>query len=193
MSKLSSKFAVLGMFALYASGTNAATYVANRTVGAGSISFSLTTDDTIGMLSVGNVVDYDITITNGANTINFKPGNASIYVFGSALSATLTDLNFDYAGAAGSFLVFNRGAGIGDHYCFETSGCSGVYNQAESFRVGQSGSFIGESRSGVQAIASVASVGGVPEPAAWALMMGGFGAAGVGMRYRRREVKARLA
>jgi hypothetical protein len=187
MSKKMLRLAMLGACILYASGAHAATYISDRTVGTGVISFSLTTDDTIGLLGASNITNYAITITSGVNTISFAPANASIFVFGSALSATATDLNFDFDGAPNSFLVFNRGAGIGDHYCFETSGCSGSFSNAESFRLGQSGSFTAETRSGIQAIASVASATAVPEPATWALMLLGFGSIGLGMRRSRRR------
>ncbi len=111
---------------------------------------------------------------------------------GTALSATATSLNFDFGSAGSNFLVFNRGAGLGDHYCFETSGCSGAFNNAESFRFGQNGAFTGEARSGVQAIASVAAANGaVPEPATWAMMIVGFGAIGGTLR-RRQNVAARV-
>jgi hypothetical protein len=42
--------------------------------------------------------------------------------------------------------------------------------------------------SGNLVIASVASVGGVPEPAAWALMISGFGLAGAALRRGRKAI-----
>lgn len=176
---------------LAASSAQAATYVANRTVGSGVISFSLTTDNTTGVLTAGNITSYAVSITNGINTISFAPGNASLFVFGSALSATSTDLNFDFGGAGNSFLVFNRGAGLGDHYCFETSGCSGAFTSAESFRFGQGGAFVGEQRSGIQTIASVARLSAIPEPGTWAMFLTGFGL--IGARIRRRRVGVKIA
>jgi len=173
----------LALCALYASGAQATTYISTRTIGSATIDFSLTTDNTIGVITSDQVTNYAVTITSGANTIFFAPGNSALFIFGSALTATSTDLNFDFGGAGNSFLVFNRGAGLGDHYCFETSGCSGQFNNAESFRVGGAPApFTGEARSGVQTIASVASLSAVPEPATWALMLLGFGSIGVAMR-----------
>lgn len=175
--------------ALYASSSHAAAYVSTRTVGSATIYFSLTTDDTLGVITSDNITNYAVTIISGANTINFAPANSALFIFGSQLTATATDLSFNFGGAGNSFLVFNRGAGVGDHYCFETSGCSGQFNSAESFRVGGAPApFTGEARSGVQVIASVASVSAVPEPATWALMLLGFASIGVGMRRVPRKV-----
>lgn len=184
-------FAALCAFT--ASAANAATYISTRTVGAATINFSLTTDNTIGVITAGNVTSYAVTISDGSTTINFAPANASLFIFGGALTATATNLNFDFSGANGSFLVFNRGAGLGDHYCFETNGCGG-FNNGESYRFGQNGSFTGQAYSGVQTIASVARVvGSVPEPATWVMMLLGFGLIGGTMRHRRAAASVRLA
>lgn len=185
------KLVIFGVFTLLASGAQAATYVSDHTVGPANISFSLTTDDTLGVLSSANITNYAITIINGANTLTFGFGDSSLYVYGSQLTATATDLLFNFSGAGNSFLVFNRVNG--DHYCFETTGCSGVFNSAESFRFGFS-SFIGEQRSGVQTIASLAAVSAVPELATWAMLLIGFGGIGVALRSRRRSTSfAQLA
>ena len=169
------------------SSADAATYVSTRTRGSATINFSLTTDDTIGVITQDHVTNYAVTITSGVNTIYFAPGNASLFIFLNALTATATDLNFDFSGAAGSFLVFNRGPGQGDHYCFETSGCSGAFNNAESFWFG-TGPFIGVARSGVQTIASVATPSAVPEPATWGSDVAWFVGIGIGTRRLGRKV-----
>lgn len=189
MWKFGLKLTALGACFFYAASAQATVYIAERSVAGGTISFSLTTDDTLGVLGSNNITNYAITITSGLDVSVYNPGNASMFVFGTALTATATDLNFDFNGAANSFLVFNRGPGLGDHYCFETSGCSGVFNSAESFRFGQSGQFQGEQREGIQAIASIAAVQpGVPEPTTWAMMLLGFAGVGYSMRRRRKLV-----
>ena len=187
MRKFGLKLTALSACILYATSAQAVIYVADRTVAGGTISFSLTTDNTLGVLTAANITNYAVTITSGLNVSTYNPGNAALTIFGIALSATATDLNFNYNGAGNSFLVFNRGPGLGDHYCFETNGCTGVLNSAESFRFGQNGLFQGEQRTGNQAIASIAAVAPrVPEPATWAMMMLGFGIVGGALRRRHR-------
>ncbi len=189
MVKFGLKSAAFGVCLLFATGAQARTYVDTRTTAGATVNFSLTTNGDLGVLTTDDIVSYNITITSGANVISFISGQNSAYtlVLGDALTATATNLFFDFSHGGNNFLVFNRGPAQGDHYCFETNGFCGSGPNAEAFRFG-TGPFQIETRFGLQSIGSIAAVSGVPEPATWAMMLLGFGGIGYSMRRRRLAV-----
>src|SRR5580658_5431343 len=67
-----------------------------------TVSGSITTDGTIGVLAIGNIVSWNLDLIddlNSANNIDLIPSNSTIPVFsGTALSASATALSFDYGG-----------------------------------------------------------------------------------------------
>ena len=189
------------VLALCAGSAHATTYVSTRNVGDATAQLSITTDDTIGVLAKGNILDWTITLTRGARTTTlFGPGddNSIVDISGNALTASATQLSFDFGGADNSYVLFMNtdGSDISTFRSLWTIQTSGSFT---SFRdpkevirfafLPDGDPYITEAaRSGVVAFASVVGAGPVPEPATWAMMIAGFGLAGAATRRARRSV-----
>jgi len=133
----------------------------------------------------GNVYGYDVTNSGRGKWLGF-PGGSATFTFGSGVNAFgmwLTGLQTVFTSALtvsfndGTSQVFNLpvdvngGAqfwGLHDDRTFASVSISNTSNDAW----------------GVDDV-SYGGGGGVPEPAAWALMIGGFGLAGAALRRRR--------
>ena len=180
-----------------ASSASAITYVANRVIvqGAGQafLNLSITTDNTLGVLSAANIVGWSVQATASGNHILQLEGpgganNSSWYVQGTHLTATTTDLYFDFTQPNSSIhSAILYGTASGQLYCLMNAGCLANYT-GEGLRFSNNTS-ITRPVSGNQIIASAAG-GAVPEPGAWALMLAGFGLAGSALRARRRTLAA---
>lgn len=174
--------AIAAAFA-FAAPTAATTYIGTRHVGAATAQLSITTDGTLGVLAFGNITDYTIGLSDpGHSTTLFGPlsgNNSGFVVLGSALSATATQLLFDFGGPGG--------AGFGDthsQYCITGNGfnCfpSGEFTEQIFFFTPPASEVTYDNLQ----VLGTAVPGGVPEPASWALMMAGFGLTGAAMRRR---------
>ena len=201
--KFDFRAAALAAFALAAAtAADATTYLGTRTVGAGSVNLSITTDGTLGVVRASNILDWTI-VLNGVSasaTLNgpLSGNNSSVSLRDytqvnnpTALTATATNLSFDYGNYPPGFfltaawLLFDT-PGSDANFCMEQSTCSGNNGGHDSYNL----YFIREYYTspiltGVQVIGSVKG-GAVPEPASWALMILGFGLAGSALRTRRR-------
>src|ERR1035441_1141512 len=86
---------------------------------------SITTDGTIGVLGLSNILSWNLDLIdnlNSANNVDLTNSNSSIDTFsGSALTATATGLFFNYSGT-GEFGIQENGFDFsGFHYfCFST-------------------------------------------------------------------------
>jgi hypothetical protein len=169
-----------------ATAAEAVTYVGSRSIGTGSVNISITTDGSIGAIGAGNIVDYTIDLFNTDGSFTLTSANSGMLITG-GLSATATDLQFDF-GANGLALFQAPGVGSGaTFYCLQgVSNCyapTGVPGEA----VEATGDYVYPwvAQSGLQVIAS-ATGNAVPEPATWAMMIGGFGLLGAAARRRGR-------
>lgn len=153
-------------------------YNLNRTVGAGSAVGFIETDGTIGILSAANIVDYSLTLTSlnlagGSPQTISKADELQGIVFGSALSASLTELFYDFSVPNNAFF-FQSNLGTLPFYGMGTvdvcpAGCVGEY-------IGWGLGFVGpaeqSARSGNVSFATT------PEPTTMALLgLGLFGLA----------------
>jgi hypothetical protein len=151
---------------------------------------SITTDGTVGTLARANITDWLITLANGVNSFTLRGplsgSNSQLLLVGNGMSATATDLLFNFS-SFGSFALFqNPNIGSGRNwYCPEAiqANCAGS-GTGESINVDVRQSTV---RTGNVVLASVPA-GGVPEPLTWAMMLTGFGVVGGAIRYRRRSV-----
>ena len=157
----------------------------HQDVGDATAKLSITTDDTIGVIKKANILDWTITLTRGARTTTlFGPGddNSIVDIKGSALTATATQLSFDFGGADNSYVMFMNtdGSDISAFRSLWTMQTSGSFT---SFRdpkdvirfafLPDGDPYIAEqARTGVMAFASIP--GAVPEPASWAMMIAGL-------------------
>lgn len=187
--------ATVALLALAATTASAATtYIANRAVGGGFVNLSITTDDTLGVLNTDNILDWDITVTNGLDVFNLQgPGgtnNSGRRVLGSAFTATASDLFFDFSsGSRQGFAVQTPGVGSGlQAWCVGTRRTCDDGGAEELIVADTLATIAATPRVGNLVIASVSGPVGVPEPTTWALLICGFGMAGVALRARRQVV-----
>jgi PEP-CTERM motif len=94
-----------------------------------TVSGSITTDGTIGALHPGNIVTWNLALTDNlhpANDITLTPANSSIIEdTGNGLSASATGLSFDFSHAGAVFAIQANSPGpfTGFHYfCFQAAG-----------------------------------------------------------------------
>lgn len=180
-----------------ASAATATTYVGTRTVGNMTAELSITTDDTIGVIKTANIVDWTLKISGYSRTATlegyFGSENSKVDILGTSLTATATELLFDFSGSAKAHLLFQLtdGSDISTFrslYCVQTWDCYDQNHGEEIIGIG----FLDQvhdiaARTGVQSIASTGTAA-VPEPAAWAMMISGFGIAGASLRRRKTAV-----
>ena len=171
------------------SAANAAVYVGSHTVGGGSLQLSITTDDTTGVLSAGNITDWSFTMTNGGGMVTLNSGNSTNTFFsGTALSATATDLLFDFGGT-GHIQWDNFGPGD-DAFCLDTPGAAFTcIASPPSMNILVNGTLDFSQPQGSYVLGSLAAA--VPEPATWAMLILGFLGVGSAMR-RSRPVRTAL-
>ena len=163
------------------------TYSVNQTIGLGSVVGTIQTNGSFGLLTQADVVGFDLVVSGPGASVELTQTDSVVRTMGSNFGASASQLFFDYSGASG-YLLFQQGSfGTGmKYYCsasvFDTcfQGASAV---PEAFN---SASAQVEPRTGNQVIGSVAGM--VPEPASWALMIGGFGMVGACMRRRSAEI-----
>ncbi|MFD1787585.1 PEPxxWA-CTERM sorting domain-containing protein [Sphingomonas floccifaciens] len=167
---------------------SAAVYTFNTSVGAGSATGSITTDDTIGVLSGANITAFNILINDGADSFTVTNNNGSVLIGGNALTATSTGLSFDFSAQGANYALFQNpfpGSSV-NYFCLQTVGC---YFPAEAgIGIRLQGELLNSSLSGNVQFAQAAAAA-VPEPATWAMMLIGFGGIGASMR-RRKQVAA---
>jgi hypothetical protein len=168
-----------------ATAADAAVFDINRTIGAGSVVGTVTTDGTTGVLSTGNITAWSLTLDDGVSSFLLTDGNGEVLVLGSALSATATELLFDFA-QFGVALFQNPSIGSSVNYwCVEgpSSGCTffGIANGAAEVVATLAGD-VGVVQSGQVVIGTTDAVG-VPAPAAMALF--GLGLLGLAAARRR--------
>jgi hypothetical protein len=114
-------FAVISANLLAAS-TNI-TYQVNLDIGAGSVSGSIVTDGKIGVLGQADIVAYNLVLSDpagGTTTVNLSCCNFFPFQ-GSDLSATATQLLFNFSGTDGGVIDFATASDAYD-VCFSTSG-----------------------------------------------------------------------
>lgn len=169
---------------------DATTYFGTRTVLGNIAALTIETDGTVGVLSFANIVDWTLLLSHGATTVEVNSGNSTGALEGAGLTATPTDLFFDFSSDGVFGFVSLTGA-----YCVDGEAAANMClgfapSEAIFFNDGANNQLVDRTGAGQQRLGSAArAVGGVPEPAAWALMIAGFGMAGAALRGRRSPAK----
>ena len=184
-----------------ASAALATTYSVHDSNGAFSVDGSITTDGALGDLSAGEITGWNLTIAGDYQTVfqtfNLLPGNSTMSLIGDHLTATPTELRYDY-----SVVVFPTeglsfsGTFPGDFTASVSYTSSGFGNFFVDIRqpcppgdcfVG----VVGGGRSGIQTIAT-ADGAATPLPPALTLFATGLGALGL-LGWRTKKNAAALA
>jgi len=101
------------------------TYQVNDPVGAGSIVGDITTDGKQGVLASGDIVDWTLALNGNGATFNLTKADSQLVLQGSDLTATPTQLLFNFSVGDGGMVLFqasNPGVFTGFHYvCFNTT------------------------------------------------------------------------
>jgi hypothetical protein len=155
-------------------------YTVNQTIGPGSVTGAITTNGTIGTLSAADIVGWNLTLNDGTNIADLILSNSAVVVGGDDLSATASNLSFNFSGTGFNydFYFYGTSAGAVGELCYTAwSNCWGPTGVGLYDVGGDNLSvYIGETGNLVIATAT-------PEPGTGGLMMLGIGLA-LGMRKR---------
>jgi PEP-CTERM motif len=195
--ELRMKFKYIALFGLALtslaalSGNASASSVYDLTLGPDATG-TITTDGNTGILTTPDIVNFNITITQGGVSANFSPLLTPVYgtdPFTTAFTATSTGLFFDFDATSpnniAQYLIFDNGSLL----CFNgaAGNCNGAPSQLANVTGGGYTYLI---ETGNVEIATIE--GAVPEPSTWAMMILGF--AGIGfMAYRRKNKPSLMA
>jgi hypothetical protein len=163
----------LASFALQA----ATIYQVNRNLGGVTVLGTITTDGTIGTISQANITAWDLTLSSSlfatqAQLSNVLPNNV-LTITGTAVSATATQLRFNYGAAAGTELRFRNT--IADNFWNLETFNSILSGPAEGYQLqipsigGSTNGFSGQAPI-VAAFATAAAPTAIPEPSTLGLI-----------------------
>ena len=173
---------------LAASQAMAATFVFDLEANGGTANGFIETDDTLGVLTAANIVDYELTVARDALSYLLTPSTSAVEIQGDALTATVDELLFNFdiegllyilptmPGADDDAAICINGT---DFACANDFGTILLYSDTEGD---------GVPYNGIRAIASLAGappqppMAAVPEPSTWLMLLLGFGAIGAFMR-----------
>ena len=166
---------------------NAATYTVNQSFGGGGVSGTIETDGTIGVIGTSNILNWSLTLTDTLGSFILNGfSNSEVLIEGSAFSATVTDLLFDFDAGWGFVAFQNPYYGSSENYwCIDSNGGCTIYERpVQTVLVGSDGwSVSGAGFSGVVIIGT--TVAAVPLPASLPLLLAGLGALGISRKRRK--------
>lgn len=172
-------------------------YTATRGVGSGTVNISITTDGTIGVIGTANILDWTISMVDGLDSFTLlgplSGSNSQVLIQGAALTATASDLLFNYDAAGSPFGLFQSPAISSSilFYCFQVNGGFNFSGPGEAIDPRPDNSYVSSARSGMQVIASATTTVATPEPSAIGLALSGLiGIGGYGTWRRSRRVVA---
>jgi hypothetical protein len=142
-------------------------------------SYTITTDGTLGTLSLPNFTGYTLSIngfdSSGTGVWSNNDG------FG-AVSATATTLSFNFGSTASQLIFFDGNS----YLCIssDAASCAGEPSPSVGFGVFDP-SLVGSFDPRPASVQVIATAAAVTEPASWAMLIAGFGLTGAAMRRRK--------
>ena len=94
------------------------TYDVNLTIGGGTVTGNIVTDGATGALNDSSILDWNLVLNDGTHTFDLLGllhsggGNSNIYTFNSGLSATSTQLLFDFSGGDTFYFLWYTDSGL---------------------------------------------------------------------------------
>jgi hypothetical protein len=153
-------------------------------------SFVTTTDDTIGLLSLANIVSFSWSASLDAASFTVTDSNAFLKIIWSGLIATPTELYFDPSYNPSRVMFTHNGTSESIQLLGAGASQFGRPQFIVQFANGDGGgTFDFKSVS----LGTVAAPPAVPEPATWGMMIAGFGVAGAALRRRKVASVVRFA
>ncbi|CAM3105649.1 hypothetical protein SPAN111604_03825 [Sphingomonas antarctica] len=164
------------------------TYALDDYVGAfGHLTGTVVTDGAIGVLSAGNFVSWSLNVQGDGASNVLTNLNSNVFVSGTSTTATAAHILFDFDNSLPSYLLFQTSFSSGTSY---VCAASTPYPSTPCY---QGASLVPQGFADPSAQFSTPSgdniiAAAVPEPAAWAMMIGGLGLMGAAARRRRVSV-----
>jgi hypothetical protein len=161
-------------------------YSVNQAINLGSVTGSVTTDGHTGTLLASDFTGWNLTLSipSVGETYVLTDLNSVVYVQGSDVTATSTQISFDFSGVDNGILLFQNGLWSGAHYWCNATSLGACYQGKTVVPIDVFTAYSQVSASGAQVIA------GVPEPASWAMLLVGFAGLGLIGRYAARKDEA---
>jgi hypothetical protein len=157
-------------------------YSVNHAEGSFGVTGTVTTDGTIGTLSSTDIIGWDLTL-NSSPALTLDPGSSTVVLVGGALSASATQLVFNFTSGFNDNLQFNDSTSSSWWHVVSQPPNLGYNEIAELTGLGGAQySYI----SGTQAIADQGVPTRTPEPDTSSLMLIGIGLLGLMMLRRKR-------
>jgi hypothetical protein len=151
-----------------------------------TVSGTITTDGTLGFLQSSDIVTYDLQLNDNIRSgddVELTPTNSGIVEdTGNGLAASATALSFDFSNPGAVFAIQGTFYGFFSgfqYFCFQatTSGPCVAGETIVPFEFDVDGTL-------ATGLSGTVPLSGVPEPAAWAMMLLGFGGLGGVIRSR---------
>ena len=162
------------------------TYNVNQTIGLGSVTGTIQTDGTTGVLGAPNIIGWNLALNGVGASLNLTNFNSSVFVNGTDVTATATNLFFNFGAANDGYLLFEVIFGAGARYYCDAATLQNFVCAHGSSVVPQtifdpSAQFVPQT--GNQIIGVAGSISSVPEPATLSLLA--LGLVGLGVARRR--------
>lgn len=180
-------------------------YGGSGTIGSGtyapvSVSYSVTTDGKLGVISRSDIIDYNVTFSDRYAVRTLTPQNSTLYSMYAVLSppdsapyaiGPVASTDSLVIGPGIGFNITTNYKGDGNAYLyFGPSSVDVTYREAIQVSAAQHGTI---NYNGPAFVATSGTVSAVPEPAMWLTMILGFGLVGGALRRGQQKITTRVA